>query len=284
MPILRIACAAACLLAAQPAYAQRGDAPLPDPEEIGGDRVTVGVGAAYGPDYEGSDDYRFIPGLIIQGKLGDISFVTRGLGLYVDLAPKSADRSISFEAGPILGLRLSRTGSVDDPIVNLLPDRKTGIEIGGFAGASIGGLTNPYDKLSLRFDAVTDINGAYSGLVYGPTITYATPLSRRTYVSASGSLDFAGDDFADTYFGVTTAEAQIAPALFEYDPKGGFKDWKLGLLIAHALGQGGLLDGWQLFGTASYKKLVGDYAASPLVADRGNADQWFIAAGVGYSF
>jgi len=284
LPILRIACAAACLLAAQSAYAQRGDAPLPDPQETGADRVTIGVGAAYGPDYEGSDDYRFIPGLIIQGQAGGISFVTRGLGLYVDLVPKFADRSISFEAGPILGIRLSRTGSVDDPIVNLLPDRKTGIEVGGFAGASIGGLTNPYDKLSLRFDAVTDINGAYSGLVYGPTITYATPLSRRTYVSASASLDFASGDFASTYFGVSPTESLLVPSLPAYDPDGGLKDWKLGLLVAHALGKDDLLDGWQLFGTVSYKKLVGDFADSPLVADRGEAGQWFVATGVGYSF
>ena len=53
---------AACL--ASPAYAQSPPAapPLPSPEELAAkDTVTVALGAAIVPDYEGSDDYRIVP-------------------------------------------------------------------------------------------------------------------------------------------------------------------------------------------------------------------------------
>ena len=55
---------AALLLSATPAFAQ--NAPTASPPDAGGladaaggDSITIGAGAVYLPDYEGSDDYRF---------------------------------------------------------------------------------------------------------------------------------------------------------------------------------------------------------------------------------
>ena len=59
--------------------------------------------------------------------------------------------------------------------------------------------------------------------------------------------------------------------------------WEVGLLASQSL-SGDLRRGWGLFGTASYKRLVGDFKRSPIVADRGSATQWFVSAGVGYSW
>ncbi|MBW0144043.1 MipA/OmpV family protein [Sphingomicrobium clamense] len=284
MSAIRTALIAVPFLVAAPglATAQDVDA-MPDPEEISGDMTTIGVGAAYGPDYEGSDDYRFIPGAILRTQLGGVSIVTRGLYLYADVAPKG-DGAVSLDAGPIAGLRLSRTGDVKDEIVDQLPERKTAIEVGAFGGASISGLTNPYDKLSFRVDALTDVNGAWDGWNFSPSVTFATPLSRKAYASASVGLDYVSDNFAMTYFGITPTENALVPELPVYDIDGGLKNWKLGLLAAHSIGDGDLLSGWQVFANASYKKLVGDFADSPIVADRGSSGQWFVAAGVGYTF
>ncbi|WP_265569652.1 MipA/OmpV family protein [Sphingomicrobium nitratireducens] len=269
---------------AAPAFAQDGglDA-VPDAETVvPGDIVTIGVGAAYGPDYEGSDDYRFLPGAFLRADVGGIGIVTRGLYLYADVVP-DGDGKIGVDAGPIAGLRFSRTRQVDDPLVDALPDRKTGIEVGGFAGVSVKGLTNPYDKLSFRLDALTDVNGAWDGWNFGPDITFATPLSRKTFASASVGIDIVSDDFARTYFAVSPEEHALVPALPVYDLDGGVKSWDVGLLVAQAV-TGDLLGGFQLFANANYKKLLGDFADSPLVAERGSASQWFVAAGVGYTF
>jgi outer membrane scaffolding protein for murein synthesis (MipA/OmpV family) len=61
------------------------------------------------------------------------------------------------------------------------------------------------------------------------------------------------------------------------------KDWSLGLILGQSLGRD-LRKGWSLFGLANYSRLVGDFRRSPLVADRGSADQWFGAVGLGYSW
>lgn len=282
MSVVRVACFAVPLLLAAPALGQDVEA-MPDPEEISGNMTTVGIGAAYGPDYEGSNDYRFIPGAFVRTQVGGVSIVTRGLYVYADVAPKG-DGAVSLDAGPIVGLRLSRTGDVKDELVDQLPERKTGIEVGGFGGLSVSGLTNPYDKLSFRVDALTDVNGAWEGWNVSPSVTFATPLSRKAFASATFGLDYVSDDFAMTYFGISPAENLLVPELPAYDIDGGLKDWKLGLLVAHSIGDGDLLGGWQVFANGTYKKLVGDFAESPLVADRGTSSQWFVAAGVGYTF
>ena len=283
-----IAAVTALSLFAAPAFAQDVDGapvegpPIPADLDVG-NMVTVSLGAAYGPDYEGSDEYRFIPGAFVRADLGDISIVTRGLKVYADVLPNRDGPGLQLDGGPIAGVRLTRTGDVDDERVDALPELKTAIEVGGYLGLSYKGLTNPYDKLSLRVDAVKDINGAHSDWVFTPVLDFSTPLSLKTFASVSASMDIVGDDFADTYFGIAPDEVPLHPELTAYDPDGGIKSWSLGLLVGQSLEET-LLEGWSLFGTVNYKRLVGDAADSPLVADFGTPTQWFVAAGLGYTF
>ena len=64
--MLRIILGGALLAAATPALAQDANA-LPDPNQPR-DTVTIGAGAAYIPDYEGSDDYKIIPAAAVYSK------------------------------------------------------------------------------------------------------------------------------------------------------------------------------------------------------------------------
>ena len=147
--MFRLAFAATALLAASPALAQD---PLPDPNDQS-DNFSIGVGAAIVPDYEGSDDYEFTPFAGIRGRVSGIDFFTRGTYLYVDFVPRG-DGPWEFDVGPIAGVRMNRTGKVEDEVIDLLPERDTAIELGGFVGATYHGLTNPYDELSLRVDVL----------------------------------------------------------------------------------------------------------------------------------
>lgn len=278
--------AAASVAFAAPAMAQTASADtatapaLPDPNDQR-DTITIGVGGAIIPDYEGSDDYRIIPAVAIRGRYKGIGFSTRGTFLYLDLVPRGTGK-LSFSAGPIAGVRLNRTGKVKDDLVNLLPDRKAAIEVGGFAGVSYRGLTNPYDSLGARVDVVRDVNSAHRSTIISPTIEYGTPLSRTTYVGVSASLDFVADKYARYYFGITPAETLVS-GLSTYTPEGGLKNWRVGLLANQSL-TGDLLGGLSLFGTASYSKLQGDFKRSPIVAQRGSASQWLGALGLAYTF
>ena len=273
--------AAAALVVATPAVAQEvpPSTELPDPNDQR-DYLNVGLGAALVPDYEGSNEYRPVPGLVFRARTGGISLFSRGTYLYADLV--AGGPKLDFDVGPIVGVRLNRTGKVKDDAVDALGDRKVAIEVGGFAGVTVKGLTNPYDALSVRLDAVKDVGNAHQSIVITPTIDFGTPLSRTTFVGISASADFVSNDYADYYFGISPAGA-LASGLASYNPDGGMKNWQTGLLVAHSL-SGDARKGWGLFGTASYKRLVGDFKRSPIVADRGSANQWFLAAGVGYSW
>ncbi len=272
--------AAALLAAATPAFAQSAEAPLPDPNDQS-DTVTLGVGAAYLPDYEGSDDYRIIPAAAARGRVGGIAFFTRSTSLYVDLIPRGSGK-LEFDAGPIVGVRFNRTGKIKDDFVDRLPERNKAIEIGGFVGVTAHGLTNPYDALSFRVDLVKDVANGHESTIVSPSIDFGTPLSRKLYVGASLSADWVGGGYADTYYSITPADA-LASGLSAYDADGGFKGWKAGLLANHSI-TGDLTHGLSLFATGSYGRLAGDFKRSPIVADRGSGGQWLGAIGLGYTF
>ena len=272
--------AAALLASAAPALAQTTDAALPDPADQR-DTLTIGIGGAYLPDYEGSNDYRLIPGAALRGRVGGIAFSTRGTNLYVDLVPRGAGK-VEFDAGPIVGVRFNRTGKIKDDFVDRLPELNKAIEVGAFAGVSAHGLTNPYDTLSVRLDVVKDVGNAHQSTLVSPSIDFGTPLSRTFYVGASASAEWAGGGYADYYYTITPA-ASLASGLRPYNANGGFKSWKLGLVANQSL-SGDLTHGLSLFGTGSYGRLAGDFKRSPIVADRGSATQWMAALGLGYTF
>jgi outer membrane scaffolding protein for murein synthesis (MipA/OmpV family) len=260
--------------------AQASGDPLPDPND-NSDTFTIGAGAAYIPDYEGSDDYRIIPAAAIRGRVSGISFFTRATYLYVDFVPRGGN-ALEFDAGPIVGARLNRTGKIKEDFVDALPERDTAIEVGGFAGISYHGLTNPYDTLSFRVDVVKDVAGAHKSTLVTPTIDFGTPVSRYTYIGASLSAEWSGGAYADYYYSISPADA-LASGLPAYDADGGFKNWRLGLLVNHSL-SGDLTHGISLFATGGYSHLAGDFKDSPIVDLRGSASQWLGAVGLAYTF
>ena len=278
--INRLLLAAALAGLSSPALAQSSDPSLPDPNDQS-DTFTIGAGAAFVPDYEGSDDYRLIPAAAIRARIGGISVFTRATYLYADFIPRGSGK-VEFDAGPIVGLRFNRTGKIKDDVVDRLPELNKAIEVGGFVGLTAHGLTNPYDALSVRLDVVKDVGKAHKSTVISPTIDFGTPLSRTFYVGASLSADWVGDGYADYYYSITPANSLIS-TLPTYDAEGGLKSWKLGLLANHAL-TGDLLHGLSLFASGSYGRLVGDFKRSPIVDDRGSATQWFGALGLAYTF
>ena len=279
--MFRTLTAAALLCAASPLLAQASpDAELPDPNDRS-NSFTIAAGVGTTADYEGSDEHRLIPAVAIRGRASGISFWTAGTALYVDVIAKP-DSGIDFDLGPIIGVRLNRTGDVKDAAVDKLPELETAIEVGGFGGVSFHGLTNPFDSLSLRVDMVTDVGSAHESTLISPSLSFSSPLSRSTYVIASASAEWAGGGYADYYYSISPAEGAVA-GLPAYDADGGFKHWGLSLMGIQAV-TGDLTRGLGVFALGSYKRLQGDFADSPIVDIRGSASQWMGALGLTYTF
>lgn len=276
-------CAALAVGLASPAFAQSAPAAdqLPGPEDVANrDSLTLGIGGAVTPEFEGSKDYRIIPAVAIRAQYHGIGIMSRGAYLYVDFLPAAG--KLDFDAGPVVGARFGRKDNLKDPVVDLLPTRKTAIEVGGFAGIGVHGLTNPYDHLALRIDVLTDVANAHKSTVFGPCLEFSTPLSRRTYASANLAAEFVSAKFNQYYFGITPADS-LASGLPVYAPGGGMKNWKAGLMLDQSI-TGDLLGGLSVFGYGQYSRLVGDARRSPIVALRGSPNQWTGAVGLAYTW
>ena len=256
---------------------------LPSPQDLAArDMYTLGVGAAVIADYEGSDDYQVIPAAAIRARIDGISISTNGPYLTVDLVPQST--KFNFDAGPIAGVRFDSRRHSDDGLARMMVRRKTAYEVGGFVGVDFHDLIDPYDTLSFRVDVLHDIGGAHRSTVFDPHVDFSTPVSRKTYVSASIGAEFVSSKFANYYFGVTPADIiATGGALPLYSPGGGMKNWKTSLLVNQSI-TGDLLGGLSVFGFGQYSRLLGDFERAPIVSMRGNAGQWTGAVGLAYTW
>lgn len=280
----RVFCVLPLLLAA-PAMAQESPdtAPKIDPDMLDGDMITVGVAAGFTPSYEGSDTYvlTVVPG--IRGRLSGINFTIRGNRFNADLVPTRGGPGWDIQAGPVAQLNFNRSVAIRDPHVRLLPRPGTAIELGGFVGIGRQGVvTSDYDKLTLSVSYAHDVAGVHDSYVVTPSFDYGTPLSRKAYVGINVSGTYMGEGYARTYFGITPADS-TASGLPAFTARAGWKDVTVSTIGMVSL-TGDLTGGLQLMGGVSWRRLLGDAAASPVTSVAGSRDQFTGLAGLAFTF
>jgi outer membrane scaffolding protein for murein synthesis (MipA/OmpV family) len=271
--------AALALGMAVPAAAQ--DAPS-DQGKLAGDYLAVGIGAGYGPSYEGSDDYVLFPVPLVQGRLHGVGINPRGGGVALDFIPDPPS-GVGFNLGVAAKVRLTRTHDTHDAVVNRLGELKTAIELGPTVGVSIPHVLNQYDTLSFTTDVLWDVGGAYKGMVVDPLVSYSTPLSRGILANLSLNAEWGDRKFAHYYYSITPAQS-VASGLPVFHAKSGFNKAGARLLLGVDL-DGDLTDGGAaIFVLGGYTRQLGDGKRTPLTRLRGSADQFLGAVGVGYTF
>lgn len=281
MRTLSVFVSLAAALASVPAAAQ--DAP--DTSEMDGDRITVGVGAVYAPSYRGSDDYSVSPVPVILGQVGGIEINPRAGGVALDFIQDDRDSGFGFSLGPVATYSANRSRGIRDDVVRASGKLDDAVELGGTAGITAYKLLNPYDSLTLSADVRWDVAGAHKGMVWSPSLTYMTPLSRGSLVSLNVSARHVDDDFAQYYYSVTPGQSlRSGGVLPTYGADGGWDSVNVGLLGALDLDGNLLNGGFQLIGIAAYSKMLGDGKDTPFTSIRGDADQWIGGLGVAYTF
>ncbi|RYD54111.1 MAG: MipA/OmpV family protein [Sphingomonadales bacterium] len=283
---VRIAALAFPLLLAAPAFAQ--DSPPPEQTEVaseGNARLTVGAGGAYFPDYEGSSHNRWTPIPAANGTVAGMSFTVLANRASLDVIPNPTGAGWDFQLGPIAVLNQNRSNAdaIHDPRVRALGEIDTSVEVGGYVGIGKTGLiTSEFDKLTLSVSYRKGVSGDNRSGVWNPNLTYSTPLSTKALVSIFTSAEIVEDRYARLYFGVTPAQS-LASGLPAFRPQGGQKDISFGGFFTYAV-SGNLTKGLSLVVGGTYKKLVGDFADSPIVSIAGDRNQWTGAAGLALTF
>lgn len=245
--------------------------------------MTVGLGAGFVPSYEGSDQYVFFPAPVVQGSYKGYAFSARGPGLFVDLIKDPILPKLEYIAGPVIRARLDRNNRIRDTVVKRLGDRPIAVEAGASGGIKINRIFGNFDSMTFQTDAVFDISGAHSGAVVTPQVSYNRLIGTKGVINLSASADFVDGDFADYYFSVDAA-GSAASGLPRYRADGGLKSIGTSALIGFDLSGNALDGGWGVFVLGSYSRLQGDIADSPVVAIRGDADQFFGGAGLTFTF
>ena len=289
MKIFKSCAVALCVSVAlcAPAFAQDSEAPtveMPNRGVFAGDWVTVGLGAGYGPSYDGSDDYVLFPAPLAQGSVGGFDFGARGPGLYVDLiADGNSGSNVKFLAGPLFRVRMDRNSNIKDPVVRWLGKEDVAIEVGATAGVSFSNILHPFDTVTISSDIQWDVAGAHKGRIISPSIAYSMPLSTAIFTNLSVSAVHVDDNYADTYFSIDAA-GSAASGLPTFTADSGWKSYGASVLGGVDLSGDARDGGWGAFALVSYSRLTGDAKRSPVTSLRGDADQWFLATGVSYTF
>ncbi|HJT39962.1 MAG TPA: MipA/OmpV family protein [Sphingobium sp.] len=276
------------LLFAGLAFTMAGAAPSAFGQVEDHNSLTIGIGVAAIPSYEGSDEHRIVPVPQLRGKVENVAFWTRGSSLYVDVLPNIDPDGLDVQLGPVASLRFDRSSrkNIKDAAVQALGKRDIAVELGGFVGIGKRGvLTSDYDNLSARVAVTKDVAGAHGSYVITPAVEYMTPLSPRSFVGLGVSADYVGKKYGRYYFDIDPAGAAASglPAYMGAGDGSGFKRISANLTGGLSLSSD-LRKGWALFALAGYARMLGDYAASPIVSIAGSKNQWVGAVGVGYSF
>lgn len=199
--------------------------------------VDLGIGAAIGPEYPGSDEAETSPWLIWRNAgFGD--------------SPSGTAQGLSFSPSfEVVGER----DTSDYPELAGLDDIDSAYELGLRVSYGMGPLT-AYGSVRRGFEG-------HEGLTGEVGAKYRTDLTERLTLWSGAELVYGNDDFNNTYFGVTAAES-AASGLAETQPGGGLNEAAISFEARYAM-----TENTALLGEIRYGKLIGDAADSPVVQD-----------------
>ena len=219
--------------------------------------VTLGIGLAAVPDYEGSEDYKGVPVPIVRVDWRSRRYVEiSGTRLRANLVSGSR----RWKAGPILGYSPGRD-DVDNNRVDALRDIDDTVAGGGFVNYDAG-------KWETYIEFLTDVGDEHDGSLGKFRQCYKQPLGKGRALAFNFSLTYADDDYMEAFFGID-ADNAARTGLSTFEAEGGFKDVEVRVAFRHRLS-----DRWKLAYSLGYKRLLGDAEDSPIVDDEGAVDQF----------
>ena len=254
-------------LAAGPALAADPLLAAPPPALPAGWVVTVTANAKVGPTYPGAEDYSFIAfpsfGFRRVGEPKRFSSPDDGFSLPVyDTAALRFGIAGRFRGGRYLG---------DDRRLFGFKDVRWAVEPGIFLEVW------PLEMLRLRAEFLHGVNG-HHGFVANLGADLVGRFGRFT-ASAGPRLALGDEDFMETYFGVRPFEAALNGLVTPYRPSGGATSVGVSTALSYDWSE-------EISTTvsASYARLVGDAADSPIVKRFGSENQFTVGASISYSF
>lgn len=225
----------------------------------------VGIAAAAVPEYEGSDEYRFLPIPMVNYHNGPFFITPRAglpaLGLRAEIAPE-------LDVGVFLGMGLGRKASRTDRTRGL-DDIDLHAAVGAYAEWRPG-------RYSLGAAYRQAAHKGYGGVVE-LRASYAVWQDRANSLRVGVGTEWANRRAMRTWFGVSPEQAARSDyGLAPYSASSGFKSAALFASWMHRIDER-----WSAVASVGVNRLLGDAADSPLTARKTNV---YGSVGVAYAF
>ena len=224
--------------------------------------VTVGAGFRYGPAYESGRSYRGQPVPYLDAEWYDIngherSFFSTEDGVGVDLLSTE-----HWKIGPYLYWRPGRRAS-DSGALNGLDDSHNSLQAGAFVEY------DPNDCCDVFLKARRDVGGTDHGSFVDLGGEINAPIApAHWFAGVKLSTTWANKPGLQPLFGITPSQSARTD-LPVYSPTHGFKDVELQPSVTYQFD-----DHWATQTFMTYERLLDTVTDSPLVRERGTADQF----------
>ena len=217
------------------------------------------------PDYEGSDDVK------VQGfPFFDVSWRNRfflnfqqGLGMNI-----IRNKNLTF--GTSVGYYGSREEE-DNEALRGLGNIDGGVEGRVFVFVPVGPIS--FTSMYRR-----DLSGNHDGAILSVGALYFRPVTQKLRVNLQGRLNYASEKFMNTYFDINHSQASRSK-MTAYDADAGVKDISAFNILIYSLTRH-----WNVVSFMGFSRLLGDAANSPIVKERGTANQFRFGLGFSYRF
>jgi outer membrane scaffolding protein for murein synthesis (MipA/OmpV family) len=192
---------------------------------------------------------------------------TLGANAFTWQGPRPSDK---LQVGPLVRYQFGRDEDDSDDLRGM-GDIDAAVEVGGFLTYGIG----PWSLGATLFKDASDAHDGFTAkFAAGHRHRFSPKLQLRSELSST----WADENYTQTYFGVTAAQSARS-GMRQYSPEGGIKDVGITFDLDYSL-----TEHWGITGRVGYKRLLGDAADSPLVEDRGSANQLSTGIILSYRF
>jgi MipA family protein len=235
----------------------------------------VGIGGGMLPDYIGSDDYMGGAAPFFKWTPEKTEYYAMLLAtqLYVNVANHP-----TFRFGPTVNYRFGRDDDVEDSMVKKMEEIDGTIEAGAFVGYEWKDPQNPMHRWGVTLDFLADVGGEYKGYLASLSARYWIPLSKMFDFGIAVGTTYGDNNYMETYFGVSERDSERS-GLSEFKAESGFREVRvIPALTMHFSPQ------WHAGVGVRYSRLLDDAEDSPIVDDRGDANQWIYGLAVAYAW
>jgi outer membrane scaffolding protein for murein synthesis (MipA/OmpV family) len=261
----------AALLPDSPATAQRGP-------PVSAWAITVGAAPLVGPAFQGSDTIALsiFPDFRVNYKDRFFFSIPDGLGYNIV-------NTRNWKIGPLVKIRFGRDEDKGgNPfMVTAGSDDLQGLGDVGVAGEAGGFVQYSWNKVRTRVELRQGF-GAHDGWVADWTASFfgtrKLPGMGSTIYSFGPRMTFGSGDFVDPYFGID-AQQSANSGLTRFSASTGLYSAGISGSLVKAVNERLAVTAF-----ASYDRLLGDVADSPLVRVRGSENQFVVGVAVGYRF